>query len=519
MSKEREVLKEGLGLLNELTTNYLQDETNFLIFEETVFPGLPGKNINRQTFRNFRNVLAQRVSKAPPVNPVAQLESLNSSVITQQQTQQLEKLQTNDFALRRKIDDLSRTVGNLQLDIDIKFENLSDNLDDKLNNINNKLDRILHILNTLESLEEKITDFLNLKFKNLYTKIDNSLYELYQDITKFLIELSNTFEVFIRDNLREIINAVEVLLKDFIKEIDKKLKNLLKKINEKTESTRLNLRTYIFDQLLDQTVNLQDSFLLTLTAELKTQSILIISRITGRLIFSIGEVQANMNLNRFFVESKIELLKESLETFFIMLQNPTITSVFNTWYDDKKDESFKSLSNYVCERIVGESYIKYDSNYMYMPTIILRYKTKNILDYKKYSQIKLRLNYKTEEIDDVLVKNLKSKIKNISLITYFCGNLRCNYVGENRLFKTTVFSNSKKTVLNLFENLISLTNTKYLKDNFSFTENSKRNHGLRRQHKLNNIEINKQNDFSEVEMCLSSAYLQVNGLERQIKLF
>lgn len=89
MINEREVLKEGLNLLNILTTNYLQDESNFLIFEETVFPGLPGKNINRKSFRNFRNVLAQRVSKTPPVNPIMQLENFNSSIIAQKQTQQL----------------------------------------------------------------------------------------------------------------------------------------------------------------------------------------------------------------------------------------------------------------------------------------------------------------------------------------------------------------------------------------------------------------------------------------------
>ena len=61
------------------------------------FPGLPGKNINRKSFRNFRNVLAQRVSKTPPVNPIMQLENLNSSIIAQKQTQQLERLQANDF--------------------------------------------------------------------------------------------------------------------------------------------------------------------------------------------------------------------------------------------------------------------------------------------------------------------------------------------------------------------------------------------------------------------------------------
>lgn len=90
---------------------------------------------------------------------------------------------------------------------------------------------------------------------------------------------------------------------------------------------------------------------------------------------------------------------------------------------------------------------------------------------------------------------------------------------KKRLFKTTVFANSQETVLDLFDSLIPLTKTNYLKENFSFTENSRRNHGLRRSSELYNIKVNKPNDFSEVEMGLSSAYLQVNGLETQIKLF
>lgn len=59
------------------------------------------------------------------------------------------------------------------------------------------------------------------------------------------------------------------------------------------------------------------------------------------------------------------------------------------------------------KRIVGESYIKYDSNYTYMPTIIFKYKTKNILDERKYSQIKLRLNYKT--VNPIYGKRIKIK--------------------------------------------------------------------------------------------------------------
>ena len=83
---------------------------------------------------------------------------------------------------------------------------------------------------------------------------------------------------------------------------------------------------------------------------------------------------------------------------FIKNFKSNITEVLNDWYKKNNKNILSKISNFICERIVGESYIKYDANYSYLPTIIFRYKTKNILDKRKYSQIKLRLNYKTEEI-------------------------------------------------------------------------------------------------------------------------
>lgn len=99
------------------------------------------------------------------------------------------------------------------------------------------------------------------------------------------------------------------------------------------------------------------------------------------------------------------------------------------------------------ERIVGESYIKYDIANLYLPTILLRFKTQNATVKQKYSQIKLRLNYKNNEITEEMVRELRLKLRNICDLTYESGDLRCVYVGENRLFKTTIFANSKVLLL------------------------------------------------------------------------
>ena len=45
-----------------------------------------------------------------------------------------------------------------------------------------------------------------------------------------------------------------------------------------------------------------------------------------------------------------------------------------------------------------------------MPTLIFKFKTDGVLDKRKYSQLKLRLNYKTNEITDELINKLKLEI-------------------------------------------------------------------------------------------------------------
>lgn len=106
-------------------------------------------------------------------------------------------------------------------------------------------------------------------------------------------------------------------------------------------------------------------------------------------------------------------------------------------YKKYKNVFYNETTNYICDRIVGESYGKFDSHNLYLPALIFKYRSKYIMEKQKYSQIKLRLNlnYTTEDITDEMVKNLKLKINQIANITYKSGNLRCVYVGEKDYLK------------------------------------------------------------------------------------
>lgn len=494
--KNNKVGKDNLDLLTILTIDYLQNEENFLIFEETVFPGNPGTRVTRERFKDLRSNLARRASKQPSPNPVVQLQGINSSAILQKQTSTLQQVETTNFKIREKVDTVTRDIENLKIDVDLKFEGIADNLDQELNNINNKLDLILNKLDVLNNLEDYLTNLINDNFKKLKEFIQKVIGDSLTDLKNFITDCFAGLYNFLKTTVLTELGTLELMLKEILAKLtnlsnnlNRNFNNLITKVNENTNRVKSNLRSYIYTQLLEQTAGLNTSFSLELASQFSYNVLYLVGAIEGELSLLVGELTEAMY------------------------------EVINSWYQKQKSSIFEGASSYVCKRIVGESYIKYDANYMYMPTIILKYKTKNRLDERKYSQIKLRLDYKTEEITDTMIKELKLKLQAISLITYTCGTLRCNYVSEKRLFKTTVFSSSKETVFNLFKNIISLTNTVYLEKNFSFTENSRRDHNLRRKQGLENIKINKFNNFSEVEMCLSSAYLQVNGLENQIELF
>lgn len=511
MLNEKLVLKEGLDLLNILTTNYLNDENNFLIFEETVFPALPGRTVNRKTFRNFRNVLAQRVSKSPPVNPILQLENLNSSITLQKQTQNLDTLTKRNFDLRKKIDDLQQDINNTKHDFNIKINSLSEKLDDDIRDINSKLDQILTILNIVKHFKDDLEKSINSNFNDLND---------YLSVTdKKMIERFNGLSTDIKTFNELLITQIKKHVDTNFKQLSDFFENIINNVNSKIDNTTTILKDYVFNQLFSQTSDLESYVFATLTAELGSQTLNINAATSGITAAQTAGLEGSIVYSSKVTNGNIEKIKTKINNFLTNELDTRISKILSDWYKDNENKILKSSSSFICKRIVGESYIKYDANYTYMPTIILKYKTKNFLNERKYSQIKLRLNYKTEEITDALIKTLKLQIQDISSINYVCGNLRCNYVGEKRLFKTTVFSNSKETVLNLFERLIPLTNTKYLKENFSFTENSRRNHNLKIKNPLLKIKINKSNDFSETTMELSSAYLQINGLENQIELF
>lgn len=479
-------------ILNDFFENYLLNKENFLIFEETFIPTLPNPKVSRIRFNSLRKDFASGVKKPEVMSKINRLNDLNKTNLLQDQTNKLIKIDNNNFTLRETVDDLKRIIENNEKSLELKIEHLDEDLTNYinellnvLNEINNNINNINMQLNNLDDILNKLNDILN-KLDNLKSNINNNVSVFFDDLNKNLNELFTNLKL-----------------------------DLDNKINELKE----NLRQYIFNELTEQTADIIGGISGVLTTQLTEQTTTLLTDINADLGVLGYELNIKLNnLSELINKNKTEIITKIDNFIEKKLKNKIIEGI-KEWYKENCKDLFSNISNYICERIVGESYIKYDACNLYMPTLMFKFKTDGIFDKRKYSQLKLRLNYKTNKITDELVNKLKLKIKSISNINYTYGGFKGVYVGENRLFKTTIFSINKDEIINLLNKLIPLTNTNFVKENISYIENSKRHHNLRRVLPLTNIKINNQIDKIPQKICLSAVYLQVNGLERQIKLY
>ena len=107
------------------------------------------------------------------------------------------------------------------------------------------------------------------------------------------------------------------------------------------------------------------------------------------------------------ITSQIKKFSDYVCDFFENKFNEQIKQVVETWFKENKNKIFNNVSKYLSERIVGESYLRYDSNSTYSPSLHLKFKTRFREDARRTSQIKLRFNYPTDQVDDVHIKQLR----------------------------------------------------------------------------------------------------------------
>lgn len=141
----------------------------------------------------------------------------------------------------------------------------------------------------------------------------------------------------------------------------------------------------------------------------------------------------------------------------------------------KKLLDTKQLSEEIGNELVGETYLRWDTQVRFYPTIVFifleseeDFVKRNISDknvYRKKVQIKIRItkhsieNLETnEEFLKNYVINLKSKILNlVDTYNFTTGNKRCTYVNQGNVsWKTTIFACDKKEAMMILIRLYNL---------------------------------------------------------------
>lgn len=99
-----------------------------------------------------------------------------------------------------------------------------------------------------------------------------------------------------------------------------------------------------------------------LTTQLVEQTTSILTDINADLLAQTVELNGRFTqTNELITESKIEI-KKQIDNFIENILKNKVIEAIKEWYKALNcEEIFNNISNYICDRIVGESYIKYDA--------------------------------------------------------------------------------------------------------------------------------------------------------------
>lgn len=104
-------------------------------------------------------------------------------------------------------------------------------------------------------------------------------------------------------------------------------------------------------------------------------------------------------------------------------------------------------------------------------------------------------------------------------LSYLSGKLRLNYVSKEKRWKTTLFSLNKEEGIKILKQVCLFSQEDFDLNQLSVTDRSMRQTVTRRYKPLQKIKVNDQNDYSTGKLTLKRAYIQINGLKKQLIIF
>lgn len=182
-------------------------------------------------------------------------------------------------------------------------------------------------------------------------------------------------------------------------------------------------------------------------------------------------------------------------------------------------ELSKTISNEVTNKIVGESYSKWNSVTSFYPTIVFIMKELTKIETPRRAQIKLRYNKEVDNITDKDIADLRQKVLNMSDLKYNYGTLRVNFVSKDKISKTTIYVSEKQDLIYLLTNICKVADISWDEKDLTFTYGHRRSKITSRKIPLDDIFPNEVNYNQTFPLKLYKVVLLINGLEKPILIY
>jgi hypothetical protein len=208
----------------------------------------------------------------------------------------------------------------------------------------------------------------------------------------------------------------------------------------------------------------------------------------------------------------IQLIQDAVEG--VISANKNVYSSFGD-----KNEITKYIADEVCNRIVGESYYRWDSVTSYYPTIIFKFKEEGEQRPLRHSQIKLRYNKLSQDITDQDVEEIKQEVQRIAGLSYNYGDLRVNFVSKSKHTKTTIFVSTEDEAIRLLVALCKVAKIEWSSHDLTYTKGRRRLSITRRSLPLSGV-LPYENAYNETfTIKLFRVVFIVNGLEKPLLIY
>lgn len=214
------------------------------------------------------------------------------------------------------------------------------------------------------------------------------------------------------------------------------------------------------------------------------------------------------------IERKIDSLQKHFDT-----KIDKIVKDFNDTIEEDKKEIIEQVCEEIPNRVVGESYYRYNATSQFFPTLTLVFVEETESKYPRRSQLKVKIKKQTEEITDRFIAELRNQFSSIHRKQYRYGPLRACYVSSDKTYKNTLFCSNLDQAIEVFSNVYRIVGLDFDRNNISITSGRNRKPITRRITPLDGQTPEVQNYNQEFEVCLYRAVLQVNGLPKPILIY